>query len=220
MFEKFTQRARHVIAQANREALRSNRAHIDTEHILLALVIERSGVVANVLANLEVDPRKVLLEIEKHVIVKSGPQTGTMRELPLTPAAKKVIEYAIEEARNLHNNYVGTEHLLLGLLREEDGVHFVVLRNLNVELVDLRGEVLAVLGLESDKDVETDPRHKAPESRHPHILDPLTLLIDPGTASAHDLAQLFIELSILYRMAGGSGITFKATDAYLPVEVQ
>jgi ATP-dependent Clp protease ATP-binding subunit ClpC len=128
MFERFTDRARKVMALANQEAQRFNHEYIGTEHILLGLVKEGSGVGANVLKNLDVDLRKVRLEVEK--LVKRGPDMVTMGKLPQTPRAKKVIEYAIEEARSLNHNYVGTEHLLLGLLREQDGVAAQVLMNL------------------------------------------------------------------------------------------
>ncbi len=148
MFERFTDRARKVMALANQEAQRFNHEYIGTEHILLGLVKEGSGVGANVLKNLDVDLRKVRLEVEK--LVKSGPETVTMGKLPQTPRAKKVIEYAIEEARNLNHNYVGTEHLLLGLLREQDGVAAQVLMNLNLRLEDVREEVLNLLGASED----------------------------------------------------------------------
>src|SRR2546428_81072 len=108
MFERFTDRARKVMALANQEAQRFNHEYIGTEHILLGLVKEGSGVGANVLKNLDVDLRKVRLEVEK--LVKAGPDMVTMGKLPQTPRAKKVIEYAIEEARNLNHNYVGTAH--------------------------------------------------------------------------------------------------------------
>src|SRR6476661_3987959 len=144
MFERFTDRARKVMALANQEAQRFNHEYIGTEHILLGLVKEGSGVGANVLKNLDVDLRKVRLEVEK--LVKSGPDMVTMGKLPQTPRAKKVIEYAIEEARNLNHNYVGTEHLLLGLLREHDGVAAQVLMNLGLKLEDVREEVLNLLG--------------------------------------------------------------------------
>ena len=148
MFERFTDRARKVMALANQEAQRFNHEYIGTEHILLGLVKEGSGVGANVLKNLDVDLRKVRLEVEK--LVKSGPEMVTMGKLPQTPRAKKVIEYAIEEARNLNHNYVGTEHLLLGLLREQDGVAAQVLMNLNLRLEDVREEVLNLLGAGED----------------------------------------------------------------------
>ncbi len=144
MFERFTDRARKVMALANQEAQRFNHEYIGTEHILLGLVKEGSGVGANVLKNLDVDLRKVRLEVEK--LVKSGPDMVTMGKLPQTPRAKKVIEYAIEEARNLNHNYVGTEHLLLGLLREHEGVAAQVLMNLNLKLEEVREEVLNLLG--------------------------------------------------------------------------
>ncbi len=144
MFERFTDRARKVMALANQEAQRFNHEYIGTEHILLGLVKEGSGVGANVLKNLDVDLRRVRNEVEK--LVKSGPEMVTMGKLPQTPRAKKVIEYGIEEARNLNHNYVGTEHLLLGLLREHDGVAAQVLMNLGLKLEEVREEVLNLLG--------------------------------------------------------------------------
>src|SRR5271168_4383617 len=144
MYERFTDRARKVMQLANQEAQRFNHEYIGTEHILLGLVKEGSGVAANVLKNLEVDLRKIRLEVEK--IVQSGPDMVTMGKLPQTPRAKKVIEYSIEEARNLNHNYVGTEHLLLGLLREQEGVAAQVLMNLGLKLEDVREEVLNLLG--------------------------------------------------------------------------
>ncbi|MBN2131206.1 MAG: AAA family ATPase, partial [Sedimentisphaerales bacterium] len=144
MFERFTDRARKVMALANQEAQRFNHEYIGTEHILLGLVKEGSGVGATVLKNLEVDIKKLRLEIEK--LVKSGPDMVTMGKLPQTPRAKKVIEYAIEEARALNHNYVGTEHILLGLLRESEGIAAQVLMNLGLKLEDVRQEVLNLLG--------------------------------------------------------------------------
>jgi ATP-dependent Clp protease ATP-binding subunit ClpC len=159
MFERFTDRARKVMALANQEAQRFNHEYIGTEHILLGLVKEGSGVGANVLKNLDVDLRKVRLEVEK--LVKSGPDMVTMGKLPQTPRAKKVIEYAIEEARNLNHNYVGTEHLLLGLLREHDGVAAQVLMNLGLKLEEVREEVLNLLGAGVESE-ETAAPEKGP----------------------------------------------------------
>lgn len=158
MFERFTDRARKVMALANQEAQRFNHEYIGTEHILLGLVKEGSGVGATVLKNLDIDLRKVRLEVEK--LVKSGPDMVTMGKLPQTPRAKKVIEYAIEEARNLGHNYVGTEHLLLGLLREKDGVAAQVLMNLGLKLEEVREEVLNLLGA----GVETEGPGNEPKS--------------------------------------------------------
>src|SRR5438093_2689820 len=169
MFERFTDRARKVMALANQEAQRFNHEYIGTEHILLGLVKEGSGVGANVLKNLDVDLRKVRLEVEK--LVKSGPDMVTMGKLPQTPRAKKVIEYAIEEARNLNHNYVGTEHLLLGLLREHDGVAAQVLMNLGLKLEEVREEVLNLLGagVESEEPQATEKQGTKGKSKTPAL---------------------------------------------------
>jgi ATP-dependent Clp protease ATP-binding subunit ClpC len=162
MFERLTDRARKVMALANQEAQRFNHEYIGTEHILLGLVKEGSGVGANVLKNLTVDLRRVRMEVEK--LVKSGPEMVTMGKLPQTPRAKKVIEYAIEEARNLNHNYVGTEHLLLGLLREHDGVAAQVLMNLGLKLEEVREEVLNLLGAGVESEESTPPTTDQPET--------------------------------------------------------
>jgi ATP-dependent Clp protease ATP-binding subunit ClpC len=169
MFERFTDRARKVMALANQEAQRFNHEYIGTEHILLGLVKEGSGVGANVLKNLDVDLRKVRLEVEK--LVKSGPDMVTMGKLPQTPRAKKVIEYAIEEARNLNHNYVGTEHLLLGLLREHDGVAAQVLMNLGLKLEEVREEVLNLLGagVESEEPQAQEKQGSKGKSKTPAL---------------------------------------------------
>ena len=146
MYERFTDRARKVMQLANQEAQRFNHEYIGTEHVLLGLVKEGSGVAANVLKNLDIDLRKIRLEVEKIVQHGPGGEQVVMGRLPHTPRAKKVIEYSIEEARNLNHNYVGTEHLLLGLLREQEGVAAQVLMNLGLKLEDVREEVLNLLG--------------------------------------------------------------------------
>jgi ATP-dependent Clp protease ATP-binding subunit ClpC len=169
MYERFTDRARKVMQLANQEAQRFNHEYIGTEHILLGLVKEGSGVAANVLKNLDVDLRKIRLEVEK--LVQSGPDMVTMGKLPQTPRAKKVIEYAIEEARNLNHNYVGTEHLLLGLLREQEGVAAQVLMNLGLKLEDVREEVLNLLGhnMESGESSERTASNKGSKSKTPAL---------------------------------------------------
>jgi ATP-dependent Clp protease ATP-binding subunit ClpC len=161
MYERFTDRARKVMQLANQEAQRFNHEYIGTEHILLGLVKEGSGVAANVLKNLDVDLRKIRLEVEK--LVQSGPEMVTMGKLPQTPRAKKVIEYSMEEARNLNHNYVGTEHILLGLLREQEGVAAQVLMNLGLKLEEVREEVLNLLGhgLEGEGSSERGGREAA-----------------------------------------------------------
>ncbi len=146
MFDRFTDRARKVMALARKEAQRFNHDFIGTEHILLGLVTEGSGVAANVLKNLSVDGNKIRAEIEKHV--QSGPQMVGQGQLPFTPRAKKVLELSQEEANELGHNYIGTEHLLLGLIRENDGVAAQVLTDLGVKLEEVRDEVMELLGAE------------------------------------------------------------------------
>lgn len=152
MFERFTDRARKVMALANQEAQRFNHEYIGTEHILLGLIKEGSGVGANVLKNLDVDLSKVRAEVEK--LVESRPGTRPVGRLPQTPGAKHVIELAIQEARSLNHNYVGTEHLLLGLLREPEGVAAQVLVNLGLSLEQIRQELVNLLGDAREHDAQ------------------------------------------------------------------
>lgn len=144
MYERFTDCARKVMKLANQNAQLLNHEYVGTEHILVGLVKEGRGVGANVLKNLEVDLREVRLEVEK--IVRAGPDLVTMGKLPQTPRAKKVIEYAMEESRILFHNHVGTEHLLLGLLREQEGVAAQVLMNLGLKLEDVREKIKELCG--------------------------------------------------------------------------
>lgn len=141
----FTDRARITMQLANQEAQRFNHAYIGTEHILLGLIKQGGGLSAAVLANRDVSLGRVRLEIEK--LLRSGPEMLTMGKLPQTPRAKKVIEYSMEEARNLNHNYVGTEHILLGLLREQEGVAAQVLMNLGLKLEDVREDILRLLSV-------------------------------------------------------------------------
>jgi len=154
MYERFTDRARKVMQLANHEAQRFNHEYIGTEHILLGLIKEGSGVAVNVLKNLDVDLRKIRLEVEK--LVQSSPDMVTLGKLPQTPWAKKVIEYSVEESRNLNDNHVGTEHILLGLLREQKGVAAQVLMNLGLKLEEVREEVSRFLGYEIHRNPSTE----------------------------------------------------------------
>ncbi|MFA4981272.1 MAG: ATP-dependent Clp protease ATP-binding subunit [Candidatus Omnitrophota bacterium] len=146
MFNRFTERARKVILLAKEEAKRFNHDYIGTEHILLGLVREGEGVAAAVLASFGMGADKIRLEVEK--LVQPGPSTVISGDLPFTPKAKKVIELAMDEARSLGHNYIGTEHLLLGLIREGEGVASQVLMNLGLELEKVREEVMNLLGSE------------------------------------------------------------------------
>ena len=144
MSNRFTERAQRVILIAQEEAKRLNHDYVGTEHILLGLIALGEGVAAQVLANLGVDLRRVRAEIEK--IVGTGDNVMLLGEIPFTPRAKKVLELAVEEAQNMGHSHVGTEHLLLGLIREEEGVAAQVLENLGVRLDIVREEVISLLG--------------------------------------------------------------------------
>ncbi len=153
MFERFTERARKVMALANQEAQRFNHEHLGTEHILLGLVKEGSGVGPYALKNLGVDLHKVRVAVEKRI--KAGPDMVSMGKLPQTEHSKKVLEHAVEEARNLSHNYIGTEHLLLGLLREGDGLAAKVLvADFGLKIENVRHEVLRLLGAGMDYPVD------------------------------------------------------------------
>jgi len=143
MFDKFTNRAKQVIKLAKKEAQRLNHNYLGTEHVLLGLLKLGQGIAVNVLRNLNLDYETVRNEIER--IVGFGPEIQVYGDPALTGKVKKVFEFANEEAANLNHNYVGTEHLLLALLRQIDGVAAQVLENLNVNLKEIRKEVLKEL---------------------------------------------------------------------------
>jgi len=144
MFNRFTERARKVIILAKEEARRFNHDYIGTEHILLGLIREGEGVAAAVLQKMGVSLENIRLEIEK--LVQPGPTTQIIGDIPFTPRAKKALELAAEEARSLGHNYIGTEHLLLGLIREGEGIASQVLLNLGMDLNTVRNEVMELLG--------------------------------------------------------------------------
>ncbi len=143
MFDKFTNRAKQVIKLAKKEAQRLNHNYLGTEHVLLGLLKLGQGIAVNVLRNLNLDYETVRAEVER--LVGFGPEIQVYGDPALTGKVKKVFEFANEEAAALNHNYVGTEHLLLALLRQTDGVAAQVLENLNVNLKDIRKEVLKEL---------------------------------------------------------------------------
>lgn len=143
MFDKFTNRAKQVIKLAKKEAQRLNHNYLGTEHILLGLLKLGQGIAVNVLRNLNVDYETVLSEVER--LVGFGPEIQVYGDPALTGKVKKVFEFANEEASSLNHNYVGTEHLLLALLRQTDGVATQILENLSVNLKEVRKEVLKEL---------------------------------------------------------------------------
>lgn len=172
MYERFTDRARKVMQLANQEAFRFNHEYIGTEHVLLGLIKEGSGVAADALKNLDVNLRRIRVEVEK--LILSGPRMVWMGKLPQTPRAKQVIEYAMEEARNLNHNYVGSEHILLGLLREQEGVAAQVLMNLGLTLEQVRAEIIALLGGAASQLAPPRPRKEIedlPEPLRPAVAE-------------------------------------------------
>lgn len=216
MFERFTERARKVMALANQEAQRLNHDYIGTEHILLGLVKEGAGVGANVLKNLGVELRKVRKQVDN--FIKHGAEEVAMGKLPQTPRAKRVIEYAVEEARQLGHNYVGTEHLLLGLLRETDGIAAQVLQRLGLKLEDVREEVLNLVGAALEREAcesfppsVEDVRGHVPErfqshplvKRYESIIAALTHELEDCAGKNDRLAgELWIELLLLRGQLG------------------
>jgi ATP-dependent Clp protease ATP-binding subunit ClpC len=144
MFDRFTERARKVIMLAKEEARKFNHDYIGTEHILLGLLREGEGVAAAVLQSLGLNLDMIRQEVEK--LVQPGSGTIVSGDIPFTPKSKKVIEFAMEEARSLGHNYIGTEHLLLGLIRETEGMASRVLINVGLNLEKVKQEIMELLG--------------------------------------------------------------------------
>src|SRR6266566_3582417 len=143
----FTDRVRKVLQMAREEAARLHHEYVGTEHILLGLIREGEGVAAAVLTNLNVDLEEIQQKIEE-TVKKGKAAAAAGPDLPYTSRAKKVLELAMSEARELNHSYVGTEHLLLGLLREEKGIAAQVLTDAGVNLEQARAETLRLLGSE------------------------------------------------------------------------
>jgi hypothetical protein len=161
MHDKFTERVRKVIYLAREEAARLQHDYIGTEHLLLGVIREGEGIAATVLNNLGVDLDHIRQAVENMVTSSGG--TMTIGEIPFTPRAKRVLELAVEEARSLGHNYVGTEHLLLGLIREGEGVAAKVLLELGVDRKRVREETLKLLGgTPSNAPAEREERAETP----------------------------------------------------------
>lgn len=192
MYERFTDRARKVLQLANQEAQRLNHEYIGTEHILLGLVKEGSGVASNVLKNMDVDLTKIRREVEK--LVNQGTDMIAMGKLPQTPRAKRAIEYAMDEARNLGHTYVGTEHLLLGLLREDEGIAAQVLMNLGLRLDSVREEILELIGNGKDNSERSSNASQNAQpvgGSEPEVLKPNSKSKTPALDSfGRDLTEL------------------------------
>lgn len=157
-FEKFSERARRVLSLAQEEALRFNHNYIGTEHILLGLVRENEGIASRVLSNTNVDLQKARSAVE--FIIGHGEKPVSSENIGLTPRAKKVIELAVDEARRMSHHYIGTEHLLIGLLREGEGVAAGVLESLGVTLDKVRTETQRLLSQSPSSPGQTAGRSK------------------------------------------------------------
>ena len=143
MFERFTERARQVVVLAQDESRQLKHNYIGTEHLLLGLMREEEGLGARVLESLGVSLEAARGQVER--IVGKGDEVVN-GQIPFTPRAKKVLELSLREARSLNHNYIGTEHILLGIVRENDGVAMEILRDLGVDADKIRGEVIPLLG--------------------------------------------------------------------------
>ncbi len=211
VFDRFTDRAREVMGLARQEAQRFNHDYIGTEHILVGLVQEGRGVGANVLRNLDVDLEKVRQDVEK--LMSAGTRPVTLGQLPFTPRAKKVLELSLEEATHLGHTYIGTEHLLLGLMREAEGVAARVLSDLKLRVEDVREEVLDLLnedppesdasGAGSRATASVDPKRRAAgpwsQTGDAILLEPQALAaLRLAWTHAHDQAAHVGEVGLLY----------------------
>ena len=166
-FDRFNDRAKRVLALAQDEAIRFNHNYIGTEHLLLGLVREGEGVAARVLDSLGVELSKVRTAVE--FIIGRGDSTTAPSDITLSPRTKKVIELAIDEARKLGHSHVGTEHLLLGLVREGEGIASGVLESLGVSLEKVRHQVIATLGQQHPAQAETAAAGKSSGSKTPTL---------------------------------------------------
>src|SRR5271170_2315179 len=164
----FTPRAQQVLALARKEADRFNHNFLGTEHLLLGLIKLGQGVAVNVIQKMGLDLETVRMEVEKQV--GTGPDQKMIGNIPYTPRVKKVLALASKEAKNLNHTYVGTEHILLGLLREGDGVAAKVLRNLDVDIEQTRQEILKELDpnfAAEESSIPTDPEEKKQQQQQP-----------------------------------------------------
>jgi ATP-dependent Clp protease ATP-binding subunit ClpC len=144
MWERFTERAKHVVSAAREEATRLSSEYVRTEHILLGLCREPEGIAARALENLGVDIEALAMEIEQQVQPGSAVVSG--EDIAFTPRAKKVLELAVEEARRFNHSYIGTEHILLGLLKEGEGIAAKVLEDMKIDLQRIQTEIIRLLG--------------------------------------------------------------------------
>jgi len=239
MYERFTDHARNVMLLANQEAQRFKHEYIGTEHILLGLVKEGSGVAVAALRNVGIEPNKITVETEK--LIREGSEVDPNVKYPnvkypQTPRARKVIEYAMEEAHTLKHDYVGTEHILLGLLREDKGVAAQVLMNLGLQLDKVRAEIQTILGSWSDPEDSSEflyssrthwimeyttypdePPDACPKCRDPHTVRIIWHCVHLSEQDQKDIEAGTLILGSCSDMAGPPWVCLRCSPAWSDV---
>lgn len=186
--ENFTPRAQRVLHLARKEAEQFNHNYVGTEHILLGLVALGSGVAVSALQSMGVDLQSLRLEVEK--AVGTGSDTKMSGNIPFTPRAKKVLALAASEARSLNHSYVGTEHILLGLLREGEGIAARVLENMGVDLDEAREEIMAMLDPDYDGSMEVNDEEGTPYGTQQKNADGQAVKTPALNAFGRDLTEM------------------------------
>jgi pantothenate kinase type III len=223
MYERFTERARKVMVLANQEAKRFNHEYIGTEHLLLGLIRQGSGTALDVIKQLGVDPIRIRFEVEK--LVLTGPEEIVQGKVPQTPRAKKVLEYSMEECRSMGSSRLGTEHILLGLLRENECVAFQVLENLGINIGIVRNKLLGIEGPGVEQrqkfgSVET-PSFRPKTSQPDFILAPKLLRADASTRAliAVDIGNSAVKFGHFSRSESHERIDAKLPDPVTTLEI-
>jgi ATP-dependent Clp protease ATP-binding subunit ClpA len=204
MFERFTDRARKAMALANPEAWRLGHPYIGTEHILLGLVKERTGLGIQTIKSFGVELSVIQLEVEK--IAKIGPGTETAGDLPQTPRAKKVIEFAIQESAGLYHDHIGTEHLLLGLLREKEGVAYAALSQLGLSYDQARAWIIKSIAT-GGLDMATKQEDTKTAALRALLAEHRTEHVQSNDGGAFDVRLIKSGARIIYRLATRSDLS-------------
>ena len=205
----FTDRVRRALASALEEAIRLQHGYVGSEHILLGLIREGDGVAAAVLRSLKIDLEQIHERVEESV--EKGTSTITAGELlPYTPRGKKVLELAMAEAQDLGHAHVGTEHLLLGVIREENGIGSQVLASFDLTIEQARAETAALVDIDGER--VSLSQTSAAASAQRIGAEPLQIWVSPGNATADDLADVHAAVSDVYRASGSGGTPVPHAD--------
>ncbi len=205
----FTDGVRRALASALEEAIRLQHGYVGSEHILLGLIGEGDGVAAAVLRSLKIDLEQIHERVEESV--EKGTSTITAGELlPYTSRGKKVLELAMAEARDLGHAHVGTEHLLLGVIREENGIGSQVLASFDLTIEQARAETAALVDIDGER--VSLSQTSAAASAQRIGAEPLQIWVSPGNATADDLAAVHAAVAEVYRASGSDGTPVPDTD--------